>query len=163
MKLSLLTLSLVARGLGGLVISAGFLTADCPKYSSMDWLVGQNCCGRLRTVWNDVILFDIHILNLNRTPVMLWTSLSGGNWPASHVPDAYWLSTRCNNNYYYYNKTHVSKYELTCFASLLSCPWCCTFTSCQNRRYCAWGCVVQEMLLTSSAAFHYIVIIPTWL
>ena len=31
-----LNLSLEARGLGGLVISAGWLTADCPKYSCMD-------------------------------------------------------------------------------------------------------------------------------
>ena len=29
-------LSLEARGLGGLVISAGCLTADCPRYSCMD-------------------------------------------------------------------------------------------------------------------------------
>ena len=29
-------------------------------------LVGQNCHGRPRTVCNDVVLFDIHKLKLNR-------------------------------------------------------------------------------------------------
>ena len=29
-------------------------------------LVGQNCRGRPRTVWNNVVLFDIHKLKLNR-------------------------------------------------------------------------------------------------
>ncbi len=29
-------------------------------------LVGQNCCGRPRTVWNDGELSDIHKLQLNR-------------------------------------------------------------------------------------------------
>ena len=29
-------------------------------------LVGQNCRGRPRTVWNDVVLSDIHKLKLDR-------------------------------------------------------------------------------------------------
>ena len=35
------------------------------------------------------------------TPVMLWTSLTGGNWLASRVPDACWLSTRISHYYCY--------------------------------------------------------------
>ena len=37
-----------------------------PKLLMHGQLVGQNCCGRPRTVWNDVVLFDIHKLKLNR-------------------------------------------------------------------------------------------------
>ena len=41
-----------------------------PKLLMHGQLVGQNCRGRPRTVWNDVVLFDIHnltlTLNLNR-------------------------------------------------------------------------------------------------
>ena len=37
-----------------------------PKVLMHGQLVGQNCRGRPRTVWNDVVLFDIHKLKLNR-------------------------------------------------------------------------------------------------
>ena len=37
-----------------------------PKLLMHGQLVGQNCRGRPRTVWNDVVLFDIHKLKLNR-------------------------------------------------------------------------------------------------
>ena len=37
-----------------------------PKVLMHGHLVGQNCRGRPRTVWNNVILFDIHKLKLNR-------------------------------------------------------------------------------------------------
>jgi len=39
-----------------------------PKVLMHGQLVGQNCRGRPRTVWNDFILFDIHKLKLNRYP-----------------------------------------------------------------------------------------------
>ena len=37
-----------------------------PKVLMYGQLVGQNFRGRPRTVWNDVVLFDIHKLKLNR-------------------------------------------------------------------------------------------------
>ncbi len=37
-----------------------------PKVLLHGQLVGQKCRGRPRTVWNDVVLFDIHKLRLNR-------------------------------------------------------------------------------------------------
>ena len=37
-----------------------------PKLLMHGHLVGQNCHGRPRTVWNDVVLFGIHKLKLNR-------------------------------------------------------------------------------------------------
>jgi len=37
-----------------------------PKVLMHGQLVDQNCRGRARTVWNDVVLFDIHKLKLNR-------------------------------------------------------------------------------------------------
>ncbi len=37
-----------------------------PKLLMHGQLVGQSCRGRPRTVWNDVVLFDIHKLKLNR-------------------------------------------------------------------------------------------------
>ena len=37
-----------------------------PKLIMHGQLVGQNCRGRPRTIWNDVVLFDIHKLKLNR-------------------------------------------------------------------------------------------------
>ena len=60
-------------------------------------LVGQNCRGRLGTVWNNVVLFDIHNLKLNRytrnalnKPV--WRELTC--FARTRIPDACWLSTR---------------------------------------------------------------------
>ena len=37
-----------------------------PKLLMHGQLVGQNCLGRPGTVWNDVVLFDIHKSKLNR-------------------------------------------------------------------------------------------------
>ena len=41
-------------------------------------LVGQNCRGRPRIVWNNVVLFDIHKLKLNRDAVNkpVWRELT---------------------------------------------------------------------------------------
>jgi len=37
-----------------------------PKLLMHGQSVGQNCCGRPRTVRNNVVLFDVHKLKLNR-------------------------------------------------------------------------------------------------
>ena len=51
---------------------------------------------------------------------MLWTSLSGRNWLASHVADACWLSTRFNYCYYYYNNHDGTRWHKR---SLCSTIW----------------------------------------
>ena len=53
---------------------------------------GQNCRGRPRTVWNDVVLFNIHKLKLN---CYTCDALNKPVWrELTCVPDACWLSTR---------------------------------------------------------------------
>ncbi len=42
-----------------------------PKVLMHGQLLGQNCRGGPRTVWNDAVLFDIHKLKLNRYTHML--------------------------------------------------------------------------------------------
>ena len=73
-----------------------------PKLLMHGQLVGQNCRGRPRTVWNDVVLFDIHKLKLNR---YTRDALNKPVWRESHVSDACWLSTRFN--YYCYHSQHM--------------------------------------------------------